>query len=49
MKQTFNSFLMGSLGLIALFLVLAHASGFAQDITSGAGGLATDFKTLQGR
>ena len=49
MKQTINSFLAGALGLIALFLLLAHSTGAARDLTAGFGGLATDFRTLQGR
>jgi hypothetical protein len=49
MKTTVKQFIVGAFGLIALFLVLAHSSGFARDV--GAGGTATAgiFKTLQGR
>lgn len=49
MKATLNQFIVGAFGLIALFLIVAHAGGFAQAVTAGAGGLSTDFKTLQGR
>jgi hypothetical protein len=49
MKGTVNSFLMTSLGLVALFLILAHFTGFAADVGAGAAGLSTIFTTLQGR
>ncbi len=49
MKNIANSFLMTSLGLIALFLVLAHYTGFAADVSAGATGLEGIDKTLQGR
>jgi hypothetical protein len=49
MSQTVRLFLMESLGLIALFLILAHYTGFAADVTAGANGLAAIDRTLQGR
>lgn len=49
MKADFKSFIAGAFGLIALFLVLAHAGGMARVIGAGTAGAATDFKTLQGR
>lgn len=49
MKSGMKSFLGGAFGLIALFLVLAHAGGFSQAISSGTSGAANVFKTLQGR
>jgi hypothetical protein len=48
-KATAKSFVGGAFALIALFLVLAHAGGFAQVIGAGAGGSSNVFKTLQGR
>lgn len=36
-------------GLIALYLVVANATGFGQTIEKGAGGVANITKTLQGR
>lgn len=36
-------------GLIALYLLVANASGSGQVFTSGANGLSTVTKTLQGR
>jgi hypothetical protein len=36
-------------GLIALYLLVANASGAGQVFTSGANGLSTVTKTLQGR
>ena len=49
MSSTVTQFLKGAFGLIAFFLLLAHAQGFATAI--GAGGRASSgvFKTLQGR
>jgi len=44
-----NSFLMSSLGLIALFLILSHYTGFAADVSAGAKGLTSIDQTLQGR
>ena len=49
MKSGAKSFLTGAFGLIALFLILAHAGGFAQALSAGAHGSADVFKTLQGR
>lgn len=49
MSATFKSFIGGAFGLIALFLVLSNSGGFARSVTAGTGGLATDFKVLQGR
>ena len=49
MSRDMKSFVGGAFGLIALFLVLAHAGGFAQAIGSGTSGAANVFKTLQGR
>ena len=39
----------GALLLIALYLILAHASGSTSIIGSGTSGAANIFKTLQGR
>jgi hypothetical protein len=36
-------------GLIALYLLVANASGSGQVFSSGANGIATVTKTLQGR
>lgn len=36
-------------GLIALYLVVEHATGTGQIMTNGANGSATVIKTLQGR
>jgi hypothetical protein len=36
-------------GLIALYLVVAHGSGFGAAITAGANGLGTVTRNLQGR
>lgn len=44
-----NSFLVTSLGLIALFLILSHYTGFAKDVAAGASGIEGIDKTLQGR
>lgn len=49
MKSTVTQFIAGAFGLIALFLIVAHAGGFAQATTATFGGLSTDFQTLQGR
>lgn len=49
MKTTAKQFLAGAFGLIALFLLLAHAGGLSQAIGAGAQGSSTVFKTLQGR
>lgn len=49
MRSDLKSFVGGAFGLIALFLVLAHAGGFSQVLSSGTGGAANVFKTLQGR
>lgn len=49
MKSAAKSFVGGAFALIALFLVLAHAGGFAQAIGAGTSGSANIFKTLQGR
>jgi hypothetical protein len=48
-RSDLKSFVGGAFGLIALFLILAHAGGFAQALTSGTSGASTVFKTLQGR
>lgn len=49
MKGEIKQFIGGAFALIALFLVLAHAGGFARAIGAGAGGSSQIFKTLQGR
>lgn len=49
LSSTMKSFIGGAFALIALYLAVAHAGGLAQDISAGTGGLANDFKTLQGR
>jgi hypothetical protein len=49
MSRELKQFVGGAFALIALFLVLAHAGGFAQAIGAGTGGAANVFKTLQGR
>ena len=36
-------------GLIALYLVVANATGFGTDVTQSANGASTVAKTLQGR
>lgn len=49
LKSTTGQFIAGAFGLIALFLILAHFTGFVSDVgsvTSGAGNL---FTILQGR
>lgn len=48
MKGIVNSFLVTSLGLVALFLILAHYTGFAADVSAGSTGLEGIFSTLQG-
>lgn len=45
----FNTYMKYSAGLIALYLVVVHASGFGTAFTQGANGLAQIDKTLQGR
>ncbi|MFL5910766.1 MAG: hypothetical protein ACJ768_09400 [Gaiellaceae bacterium] len=49
MKSSVKQFIAGAFGLIALFLLLTHSSGFARDIGAGTSGTANVFKTLQGR
>lgn len=49
MRGDLRAFYAGAFALIGLYLVLAHAGGFAQDVSAGAGGSANIFKTLQGR
>lgn len=49
MRSELKAFVGGAFALIALFLVLAHAGGFAQAIGAGASGSSNVFKTLQGR
>ena len=49
MSRAAKQFLGGAFALIALFLILAHAGGFAQAIGAGSSGSAQVFKTLQGR
>lgn len=49
MRQELKNFFAGAFGLIALFLVLAHAGGFSQAIGAGTSGASNVFKTLQGR
>lgn len=49
MSQTLRTFLIESLGLIALFLILAHFTGFAADVGAATSGIATIDRTLQGR
>jgi hypothetical protein len=49
MRSDLKSFIGGAFGLIALFLVLAHAGGFSQALSSGTSGASNVFKTLQGR
>lgn len=49
MKAEFRQFIGGAFALIGLFLVLAHAGGFAQAIGSSTSGASNVFKTLQGR
>lgn len=36
-------------GLIALYIVVAHASGFGRVVTAGANGSSKVARTLQGR
>lgn len=49
MRTDLKTFIGGAFALIGLFLVLAHAGGFAQAIGSGTTGASNVFKTLQGR
>lgn len=49
MKATVTQFIAGAFGLIALFLVLAHYTGFSQVLTSGATGTTNVITALQGR
>ena len=49
MSRELKQFIGGAFALIALFLVLAHAGGFATAINAGASGSSNVFKTLQGR
>lgn len=49
MKGEVKSFIAGAFTLIALYLIVAHAGGFAQAVTSGTTGASGVFKTLQGR
>lgn len=49
MRTTVKQFIAGAFGLIALFLVLAHSSGFARDVGTSGTAAAGVFKTLQGR
>ncbi|HEX5271319.1 MAG TPA: hypothetical protein VFW33_12555 [Gemmataceae bacterium] len=49
MRNDLKAFIGGAFGLIALFLVLAHAGGFSQALSSGTSGASNVFKTLQGR
>lgn len=49
MSATLRDFLKGAFGLIAFFLLLAHANGFKTAITAGGGATSGVFKTLQGR
>ncbi len=49
MGRPLKEFIGGAFALIALFLVLAHAGGFAKAIGAGTGGASQVFKTLQGR
>ena len=49
MRADFKQFIGGAFALIALFLILAHAGGFALAIGAGASGSSNVFKTLQGR
>jgi hypothetical protein len=44
-----RKFLPYTAGLIALYLIAAHASGSGTVITSGASGVGNVIKTLQGR
>jgi hypothetical protein len=49
MSRDLQKFIAGAFGLIALFLILAHFTGFAADVGSLATGGSTIFATLQGR
>lgn len=49
MKGEVKSFIAGAFALIALFLIVAHAGGFAQAVTAGTDGVSTVFMRLQGR
>lgn len=49
LSNTAKYYIGGAFGLIALFLILAHAGGAAQVLSSGFGGFSEDFTTLQGR
>jgi hypothetical protein len=44
-----KSFIGGAFGLIALYLIVANAGGFSQDVSSGGSAASGVFKTLQGR
>jgi hypothetical protein len=49
LSSTAKSFIGGSFALIAVYLLLAHSGGFAQDVTAGLNGVEGVDKTLQGR
>jgi hypothetical protein len=49
MRQEVRHFLAGAFGLIGLFLVLQHYTGFAKDVGSLGAATTSTFKTLQGR
>jgi hypothetical protein len=49
MKGIINSFLVTSLGLVALFLILSNYTGFGKDVSATSSGLSTVYTTLQGR
>jgi hypothetical protein len=49
MKPIVRQFIVGAFGLIALFLVLTHSTGFSRSVGSSGTATAGIFKTLQGR
>lgn len=44
-----REFLTATVGLIALFLLLTHAGGFAQDLKAAGSTYVSGVKVLQGR
>ena len=49
MRSEVRQFVGGAFFLIGVFLILAHAGGLAQAVSSTTTGTANIFKTLQGR
>lgn len=49
LKSTTGQFIGGAFALIALFLVLAHFTGFTHDVSSLSSGAGHIFSILQGK